>query len=190
MTTKKEILRKKLLAKLLLLTNQEIKRRSKYVEKILSELPIYRKAKCIMAFFPLKGEVNLLGMFRKDKIKQFCFPVMDIAKKGLSVFKVSDIDSDFLAGPYGVMEPDKDKTEEIKLEQIDLIIVPGLAFDANRNRLGRGAGYYDRFLSHINRSTQTTIGVGYDFQLLEDLPTHSPFDLPVDIVVTETRIVG
>jgi len=184
----KKDLRKKLMAKLLSLTTEEIKRRSADVISILSNLPIYKDAKVIMAYFPLKGEVDVLGLMGKAiGTKRFCFPVVDLAAKKMSVFEVRDVERDFLPGPFGLMQPDPGKTKEMDIGKIDLVIVPGLAFDFAKNRLGRGAGFYDRFLNKIKPSTKK-VGVAFEFQILESLPVIPPFDQKVDFLVTETKI--
>ena len=184
----KKDLRGKLLAKLLSLT-KEVKRRSANVLSILSELQIYKDAKVIMAYFPLRGEVDVLGLIGKAiGIKRFCFPVMDTAKKELRAFEAGDLDRDFLPGPFGVRQPDTEKTKELDIGKIDLIIVPGLAFDRQKNRLGRGAGFYDRFLDKIKPPAKK-VGVAFEFQILESLPVIPPFDQKVDFLATETKVL-
>jgi 5-formyltetrahydrofolate cyclo-ligase len=185
---KKEI-RAKLLAKLLSLTKEELKRRNENVEKILSSLPIYRQAKVIMAYFPLKGEVDILRMIRKDlESKRFCFPVMDLEKKDLEIFEISNLEEDFVCGPFGVQQPDTKRTKKTDIGEIDMIIIPGLAFDRKKNRLGRGAGFYDRFLKSINPPIKK-VGIAFDFQIFENLPIHPPIDEKVDIVVSENFLI-
>ena len=185
----KSDLRKRLLSKLLSLTKEEITRRSNNVEKILSGLPIYKKAKTVMLYYPLKGEVDILGIFRKDRMtKKFCFPVMDLIKKDLRVFEVSDLIKDLCRGPYGVLEPIPGKTKEIDIGDIDLILVPGVAFDRQRNRLGRGAGFYDRFLLRAGPGVKK-VGIAFENQILDTLPINLPFDQQVDLVVTENFLV-
>jgi 5-formyltetrahydrofolate cyclo-ligase len=187
-SSKKEV-RQKLLASLLALTKEEIKRRSEYVEHILSELPLYRKAKVIMVYFPLKGEVDLLGLVRKTwGTKVFCFPVMDLKTKGLRAFEVSNLERGFVRGPYGVMEPAIGTSKEINTGLIDLVLVPGLGFDRGRNRLGRGAGIYDRFLRTIKPPAQKA-GIAFDLQIHENLPFDPLFDEKVDLVVTESSVI-
>lgn len=185
----KKELRKKLLEKLLFLTKEELKRRSKNVEKILSNLPIYRNAKVIMGYYPLKGEVDILEMFRKVLgIKRLCFPVMDVENGSLRAFEVNNLSDNFAVGPWGVMQPDIGKTKEVDVKDIDLVVVPGLAFDLNKNRLGRGAGFYDRFLKKVNPPAKK-VGVAFEFQIINNLPINSPFDEKVDIVVSEKGVI-
>ena len=186
---RKQELREKLLSRLLSLNEEEIKRRSKNVEENLSNLPIYRGAKKVMAYYPLKGEVDVLEMIRKDLTdKIFCFPVMDLKTKSIRAFEVKNLDEDFKPGPYGVMEPDVGKTKETYINEIDMVIVPGLSFDYQRNRLGRGAGFYDRFLTNLTPSIKK-VGIAFECQLLSDLPIHLQTDQKVDIVVSEKIII-
>lgn len=88
-------------------------------------------------------------------------------------------------GSFHIEEPQGDDTTDMAV--IELVVVPAIAYDRNGNRVGRGKGYYDRLLRD---TSATKIGVGYDFQLLEeDIPAEA-HDVSVDVVITEThRIV-
>lgn len=184
--SEKKELRQKLLSKLLSLTKEELKRRSQDVENRLSSLPIYKKAKVIMAYYPLKGEVDILGMIRKDlAVKRFCFPVMDLEKKDIYAFEVKNLEGDFVRGPFGVMQPDTKRAKKLDIGEIDMVLVPALAFDRARNRLGRGAGFYDRFLKKINPPA-LKVGIAFEFQILDSLPIHPAVDEKVDIIASET----
>lgn len=83
-------------------------------------------------------------------------------------------------GAFHIEEPDGD--EMVDPDSVELIIVPAVAMDRRGNRLGRGKGFYDRLLA---RTRATTIGVGYDFQLVAEIPVE-PHDSPLDFVITET----
>lgn len=186
--TKKEV-RQNLLGRLLSLTCDEIRRRSENVERLLSDLAIYRKARVILAYFPLKGEVNLLELIRKDwGNKEFCFPVMDLSTKGLTAFKASSLDRGFVRGGFGVMEPDPETRQGVDLREIDLVIVPGLGFDREKNRLGRGEGFYDRFLKTV-KPPVIKVGIAFDCQILDRLPCDPVWDEKVDVVVGEKSII-
>jgi len=182
-------IRKQLLKRLLSLTDSEIKRRSKNVEVNLSTLSIYRQAKTIMVYYPLKGEVDILELISKDsRTKRFCFPVMDLKEKNLRIFETASLDDDFIRGPYGVREPDTNKTKEVNAQDLDLVLIPGLGFDQKRNRLGRGAGFYDRFLARLGPLTKK-VGLAFELQVLDDLPVDLSLDQKVDTVVSENFII-
>ena len=185
----KQEIRQKLLERLLSLTKNEIERRSKNVEDKLSELPFYKKAKMIMVYYPLRGEVDILRKIRRDLgSKRFCFPVMDLEAKNLRIFEISNLEQDFGPGPRGVMQPDTQSSKEVDVKDIDMVIVPGLAFDRKKNRLGRGAGFYDRFLQNVTTPTKK-VGIAFEFQILENLPTNLSWDQKVDTVVSEDFVI-
>ena len=185
----KQEIRQKLLERLLSLTRDEVKRRSKNVGDKLSELPLYKKAKMIMVYYPLLGEVDILREIRRDLgNKRFCFPVMDLEAKNLRIFEITNLDQDFVSGPRGVMQPDTQSSKEVDIKEIDMVIIPGLAFDREKNRLGRGAGFYDRFLQNITTPTKK-VGIAFEFQILENLPTNLSWDQKVDTIVSEDFVI-
>ncbi len=189
MESKQEV-RKALVAKLLALTAEELQKRSLRICTVISNLPIYIKATVIMGYYPLKGEVDVLGLLSKALgQKKVCFPVMDMKTKQLRVFEVQDFIHDFVKGPYGVMEPDTARCREIPLGDIDVCLIPGVGFDRGRNRLGRGAGFYDRFLKNL-KPAAGKVGVGFDFQVCPDLPVDPLWDVTLDCVVTEQFVIS
>src|SRR5208282_3279592 len=97
----------------------------------------------------------------KDKNLFHFYPVLD--------FKT------LAKGPFGILEPSGNKPAD--WEEIDLVLVPGLAFDRTGNRLGFGKGYYDRVLPQLKKTT-LTIGLGYSFQIVDKLPAE-PHDVPL-----------
>lgn len=183
----KEVIRKKLREALLSLTWREVERRSKNVEKKIQNLSCYINAKCIMVYYPLKGEVNLLGMVRKAlEEKRVCFPF--IKEEELIPYQIQDLENDLVRGIFGIKQPLPQKARQVNERDLEMVIVPGLAFDRNRYRLGRGGGYYDRFLRKLDKKTKK-VGVAFDFQILENLPHHSSQDAKLDIIVTDTFTV-
>ena len=88
-------------------------------------------------------------------------------------------------GVFGILEPSED-CEAVPESEIDLIIVPGVAFDRQLNRMGRGKGYYDRLLSTLQAPK---IGICFDFQLQDTVPTES-FDKKMDMIITEKEIIN
>ena len=85
---------------------------------------------------------------------------------------------------FGFREPKPSVPEYAARDCIDVVLVPGIAFDSANHRLGRGCGYYDRFLASLSRDT-TRIGAAFDFQILPDIP-YEEHDQPVDSVVSNS----
>jgi 5-formyltetrahydrofolate cyclo-ligase len=93
---------------------------------------------------------------------------------------------DLTISSFGVREPKL--TEGIPVDSIDVVLLPGVAFDKQGFRLGYGGGYYDRFLPLLSPHT-ITIGVAYELQLLQQVPTEA-HDIPLDLIVTESQILN
>lgn len=87
-------------------------------------------------------------------------------------------------GAFQIEEPDGE--DPVPVEQMELIVVPGVAFDRRGNRVGRGKGFYDRLLQETKA---TTIGIGFDFQLFDEVPAE-PHDAPLDCIITETSRIA
>ena len=86
-------------------------------------------------------------------------------------------------GAFHIEEPQGDDT--VDPDSIELMVIPAVAYDRNGNRLGRGKGFYDRLLASTKARK---VGIAYDFQLVDEIPAE-PHDVPVDIVITETRFI-
>ena len=147
--------------------------------KILSSEACFN-AECIMLYMALSDEVDISGVYEyfKSHGKKCCFPVVT----GDSMI-ASDDRMGFTIGKFGISEP---VGTLVKPSEIDLIFVPGVMFDVSLNRLGRGGGYYDRFLTEVSAFK---IGICPDDLLIDQLPSES-FDLRVDMVITEKRMIS
>ncbi|MFB6344981.1 MAG: 5-formyltetrahydrofolate cyclo-ligase [bacterium] len=154
----------------------------------------------VMTYAAINREVDLSHMI--DQVPDttcFCLPVVDVERKTLTAHKLTkprDLRRStemarpvgtMETGPYGILEPSPDENPVVDSIDLDLVLVPGLAFDVNGGRLGYGEGYYDRFLSQLDETT-TKIGVCFDEQLVKDPLPVSEHDVPVERVVTETRM--
>ena len=142
------------------------------------------KAKLVMFYVSLKDEVNTLSMIDEaiEMGKRVCVPVILKEEKRLIAGEIMDREKDLERQHFGIYQPIVGRVREVPLEDIDLVVVPGVAFDKNNVRLGRGHGYYDRFLCGLPKKTRT-IGLAFDFQVLEYLPKDS-HDIPVWKTIT------
>ena len=156
---------------------------SEEIMKRLEETELFRQASCIALYNAIPGEVQTAGFLEKwlEK-KQLLLPL--IVGDDLRLLPYNGTDS-LKPGIFGIMEPIEQKTT-VDESEIDLIIVPGVAFDRQLNRMGRGKGYYDRLLSTLQAPK---IGICFDFQLQDTVPTES-FDKKMDMIITEKEIVN
>lgn len=168
--TKQEI-RSKILMKLKRQKEEDRKNKSKLIKQKLFREPVFKKAKKVMFYIAMSGEVETKEMIEKAKRLGKIIAVPVCVKNRTSLRPALFVSHAHLRkGPYGVSEPVINSF--IDLKDLDLVITPGVAFDKKGNRLGRGKGYYDRFLSKIPKDTPS-IGLAYSLQILPVVPTTS-----------------
>jgi len=148
----------------------------------LKQLPQFNNAKRIAAFVPTQTEINMTPILEGILClqKELYLPKADPAQTLLGFYPVSDLKK-LMPGSHHIPEPPS--MTALPPEKLDLILVPGLAFDRRGYRLGYGKGYYDRFLSQLGPSC-FSIGVGYSFQMIEKVP-FSSHDIPVKSLLSE-----
>ena len=100
---------------------------------------------------------------------------------------IRDPDRDLFPGFKGIREPDPDSLRQLSADDLDLIIVPGVAFDSSGNRLGMGKGYYDRFLKHL-RPSALKIALAFENQIVASIPWDDN-DIKMDMIITEERVI-
>ena len=150
-------------------------------ERLQTQMP---SAHTILFFAPLPDELDVWPMLELSLATgtNCALPFFDAEKKIYGAKQLKTLATDIVIGKFGVREPAA-SCAEIPLSQFDLILVPGMAFDLNGNRLGRGQGFYDRILAE---ASGIKCGVAYDFQLLEKIPTEA-HDAKVDFIFTPSR---
>ncbi|PKP39159.1 MAG: 5-formyltetrahydrofolate cyclo-ligase [Bacteroidetes bacterium HGW-Bacteroidetes-15] len=142
----------------------------------VEELTEFKSAKTILAYWSLPDEVQTHDFVMKwYREKQILLPI--VAGEMLEIREFSGMECMEPGSSFGILEPKKGKA--VNNINIDLVIVPGVAFDLQGNRLGRGKGYYDKLLK--NKDTYK-VGVCFDFQLVDKVPVDS-FDISMNIVV-------
>ncbi len=166
--TKRRI-RSKILGKLKRQKEDDRKRKSTLIKHKLFLTRSFRKAKTVLFYLSFDGEVETRTMIKEaQKLgKKIAVPVCFRDKIVMRPALLCE-NGMFKKGPYGIDEPVS--RQFVALSSLDMIIVPGVAFDVQGNRLGRGKGYYDRFLKRLTKKSRT-IGLAFDFQILPSVPT-------------------
>ena len=176
----KEGIRSKILTCLRKQKEEERQQKSAEIKKKLFLLDVFRMARTAMFYLSYDGEVDTREMIEEARLfgKRIVVPVC--IRESCSIRPALLRPEGVLTkGPYGIREPAAKSFVDIK--ELDLVIVPGVAFDKDGNRLGRGKGYYDRFLKTLKEDTYT-IGLAFDFQILPSLPV-TETDIGVDEVI-------
>ncbi|MDI3534502.1 MAG: 5-formyltetrahydrofolate cyclo-ligase [Thermosediminibacterales bacterium] len=184
--TKKEV-RKYILHKRDLLDTNTKKEWDDQIFKKLVNSEFYKNAGTIFTFVSFGSEVDthrFINYALKDE-KIICVPKILSKERGIEVFKINSL-KDLEPGHYGILEP-KEHCHKINSEDIDLILMPGLAFDREGGRIGYGAGYYDKFLMKMRKKVKK-IALAYDFQLFCRVSTDE-LDVKIDGIITNKEIV-
>ncbi len=163
-------------------------RRSAVIGRCLRGLEAYRAAGTVMFYVTHGSEVKTERMMERAWLdrKTVVVPVADPVRRRLAAGKISCWRKDLAAQTYGIREPRPGMFEPVNPRTIDLVVVPGVAFDEKGYRIGYGKGYYDSWLPRF--PMRRRVGLAYDFQVMTAVP-RSGHDAPVGIVVTEKRIV-
>ncbi|MGL6028584.1 MAG: 5-formyltetrahydrofolate cyclo-ligase [Legionella sp.] len=158
---------------------------AKQVIHQIKSLEQYRNAKRIALYCAINGEVDLAALWNTAPMQgKFCyFPSLN-EDKTLSFLPATPATA-FKTNHYNIPEPDVSRELALPIEQLDLIIIPLVAFDSECTRLGMGAGYYDRTLEHHKKGL--FIGVAYSFQHMHFI-TPNTWDVPLDAVITPKKI--
>ena len=152
---------------------EEWLRKSRLIAEQFWVLPAIQRAQSILFYASMPGEVDTLAMIEKAIYsgKRVALPIVEQNQRKLIPTVILSME-EVHESTYGIAEPHFDPAKALALKDIDAVIVPGLAFDKLYNRLGRGKGYYDRFLSTLPKDV-TTVGLAFDFQLTDRLPTEA-----------------
>jgi len=108
-------------------------------------------------------------------------------ERRMIISEVFDVENDLAPGLWNIPEPRPECLRPVDVSEIDLVIVPGVAFDERGNRLGYGGGYYDRFFTEL-RDGVPLVAVAFEVQVLPEVPV-APWDRRVDLIITESRII-
>ncbi len=147
------------------------------------KLPVFVRAKTILLYAPVHREVDTRRIFSAAVHGGKCVAFPKVKGKTLQARQVKNW-KELKKGAFGVLEPNG-RAKRVQAKELDLVLVPGVAFDRQGHRLGYGKGFYDRFLKQLNPKT-ATVGLAYAFQVVNKIP-RQPHDVKVQRVVTEKR---
>jgi len=158
------------------------------IDKIISLDP-YVRARSLMVYVDFRNEVQTAGLVLHALAagKRVSVPITDVVGKKLTPSSLLSYPGDLAPGSWGILEPRPECVRPVEPGDLDLVVVPGVAFDPGGNRLGYGGGFYDRFLPRTRPGT-VYLAPAFEVQLVEDV-FPGPHDVPVHIIVTEERTI-
>lgn len=157
---------------------------SEDLRKHLIASPYWRQAKSVLMFYPLADEPDITPLLEQalKEGKALTLPRYNSSTGVYEAALIKNLTEDLMPGRFGIREPSLN-CSAFPLNQLDLTLVPGIAFDSSGRRLGRGKGFYDRLLPG---TTGMTLGLAFDWQESDALPIE-PHDVELNAVLTPTR---
>jgi 5-formyltetrahydrofolate cyclo-ligase len=179
-------LRQALLAARAQLSPDERAARSRTIAARVAALDLFAPTQTVAIYAPMGAEVDPLpiALAAEGAGKQVVFPRLNAGERCLGFAACAHVA--LVPGRHGTREPPASAVP-VELGAIDLVIVPGVAFDLHGHRLGRGGGYYDATLAALGPGTRR-VGVAFDLQIVAEVP-REPHDARLDAVVTEARVI-
>ena len=171
------------------LTDKELLKKSLEVKKKLFELEKFIQADLIMFYIDFRKEVKTEFMIKEalNLGKRVVVPISQVEDRSLLLSELKDYDKELELGTYDILEPKEEYIRPVEYEELDMVLVPGVAFDEELNRLGYGGGYYDRFSAKLADEVDR-VALAFEIQIVEEVVT-GEYDLPVDKILTEERII-
>jgi 5-formyltetrahydrofolate cyclo-ligase len=163
---------------------------SKVIIESILELPAFRAARVVVAYVSIGSELQTEKLLQAvlDDAKVLLLPKVNRITHRLDLYRVRDLTSELAPGVWGIREPNPGLCSPVSAQESDFILVPGVAFNREGDRLGYGGGYYDRLLASIE-PTPVLVAGAFSLQVVAEVPT-GPNDRPVDLVVTECAEYG
>jgi 5-formyltetrahydrofolate cyclo-ligase len=182
--TEKGLLRQQVKAHLRELPPVIMERASAQARERLLQQPLWRRATAILFYAPLPAEIDIWPLLTEasETGKMVALPRYGAGSGAYVACQVRNSTEDIRVGQFGIREPRADCIET-PLNRLDLVLVPGIAFDLHGRRLGRGRGHYDRLLAAVRGAT---CGVAFDEQIVRAVPVE-PHDIHLDCILTPTR---
>lgn len=186
---KKQEIRSQVEEKLDALSETEIRARYGYIEEQLFDFANFREAEVMLLYIHQSHEMDSRNILKRcsEATKNIVLPLFRPENNGTRLYKVANIDTDLKPGPNNILEPDPDRCKPVAMDDIDIAIIPGIAFDEKGGRLGIGSGRYDRIMSRLPL-TARRVSCALEDQMTPQVPMES-HDKYVDIIITDKRII-
>jgi 5-formyltetrahydrofolate cyclo-ligase len=185
---KKELLRHEMLARRDALSAEKRLEKSSEIASRLFNIHEIIKAKSIFTYVSFRSEVITHGMIDSflNQGKDVSVPFTDMNNKIIIPSIIKSVENDLVPGTFGISEPVAEKLCPTLVDDIDIVIMPGAAFSYKGCRIGYGGGFYDRFLQ---KKSISSYALAFDFQIIDEVPFRPEYDVKVDYIVTEKRII-
>ncbi len=182
------------------ITSEEQLLLSRTVREKLFETEAYKYCKRVFTFVSFGSEIDTRQLIRDSFVSGKEVFIPRVESHGMEFYRIHDLQG-LVPSKFGVLEPISENDKRFYIPMADmnfsnnasnpenLMLLPGLAFDLRGNRIGYGAGYYDKYLAEGRSAQFYKVALAYDFQILEEIPTDE-FDIKADVIITPTKNIS
>jgi len=190
--SEKRALRRRTLARRRALTQAERAEASRSIVQRVLRLSEFQEAETVLLFASFGDEVDTWGLLREAAAagKRVVLSRVRKGKLEMELCEVTDFEEQLEPGAMGIMEP-VEECPEVRAAELDLVVLPGVAFDVTGGRLGYGGGYYDRLLGGLTEEgcSPALVAIAFEMQIVDEVPMGAN-DVRVPLIVTEKREIG
>ena len=171
------------------LTKEELFEKYKKIEYKLFEFANFMEAQLAFLYTPTNNEIPTEKIIKKalQIEKGVSLPVFTYAKNAINIYKINNYDKDLIKSANDILEPDIEKCKKIPLEEIDIAIIPGLAFDDKGGRIGFGNNFYTKLITKLPETCRK-VSLAYEEQIVDQIQMESR-KFTVDIIITDKRVI-
>ena len=171
------------------LSEEELAQKYSKIEHKLFEFANFMEAQLAFLYTPVSTEIPTEGIIKKalQIEKGLVLPVFTDAKNTFRLYKISNYDKDLKPSANDILEPDVDRCKKINLEDVDIAIIPGLAFDDKGGRIGFGNNYYSRLITKLPETCRK-VSLAYEEQIVDQIQMESR-KFTVDIIISDKRVI-
>lgn len=171
------------------LSPEALEEKYQIIEGKLFEFANFLESQQVFLYTPVSTEIPTEAIIRKtlEIEKGIILPVFTDAKNAFKLYKISDYDKDLVLNANDILEPNPERCKKIALDDVDIAIIPGLAFDDKGGRVGFGNNYYAKLIAKLPETCRK-VALAYEDQIVDQIQMESR-KYTVDIIITDTRVI-
>lgn len=171
------------------LSSEVLEKKYRTIENKLFEFANFIEAQQVFLYTPTSTEISTETIIRRALSieKSIILPLLTDSKNAFHLYKISDYDKDLKVNANDMLEPDPERCKKVSLEEVDIAVIPGLAFDDKGGRIGFGNKYYSKLITKLPETCRK-ISLAYEEQIMDQIQMESR-KFTVDIIITDTRVI-
>jgi 5-formyltetrahydrofolate cyclo-ligase len=171
------------------LTKEELNAKYAKIEQRLFEFANFMEAHLAFLYTPVSNEIPTEGIIKKalQIEKGIALPVFTDAKNAINIYKIGNYGKDLIRNANDILEPDIDRCKKVSLDEINIAVIPGLAFDDKGGRVGFGNNFYNKLITRLPETCRK-VSLAYEEQIVDQIQMESR-KYSVDIIITDQRVI-